>query len=60
VLLLRASHVLLSSEEQHAMPVLVASDPTAAAAVELARTAIDRMRREKTLRDIELWSKAAR
>ena len=52
--------MLLSSEEQHAMPVLVASDPTAAAAVEIVRTVIDRMRREKTLRDIELWSKAAR
>jgi hypothetical protein len=59
VLLLRACRSLLSSDEQHTMPVLVACDPEAAAAVELARTAIERMQRERTVRDIELWSATA-
>ena len=59
VLLLRACRSLLSSDEQHTMPALVACDAEAAAAVEVARTAMERMQRERTVRDIELWSAAA-
>ena len=59
VLLLRACRSLLSSDEQHTIPALVACDPEAAAAVELARAAIERLQRERTVRDIELWSTAA-
>ncbi len=59
VLLLRACRSLLSSDEQHTMPALVACDAEAAAAVEVARSAMERMQRERTVRDIELWSAAA-
>ena len=49
----------MSSDEQHTMPALVACDAEAAAAVEVARSAMERMQRERTVRDIELWSAAA-
>jgi hypothetical protein len=58
VLLLQAGHSLLPSDDQTTIPALVAADAAAAAAVEEARANIDRMRRERTLRDIESWSKA--
>jgi hypothetical protein len=58
VLLLQAGYSLLSSEEQTVIPALVAADAAAAAAVEQAREAVERLRRERTLRDIESWSAA--
>lgn len=58
VLLLQAGHSLLPSDDQTTIPALVAADAAAAAAVEEARANIDRMRRERTLRDIESWSRA--
>jgi hypothetical protein len=58
VLLLQAGHSLLPSDDQTAIPSLVAADAAAVAAVEEARATIDRQRRERTLRDIESWSTA--
>ena len=59
VLLLRAENSLLTSEDLHVSPALTACDASAAAAIQQAREAIERMRHDRTLRDIELWSAAA-
>jgi hypothetical protein len=56
VLLVRAESTLLSNEDQHVIPALCACDASAAAAVQQARAEVERLRREQTLRDIELWS----
>jgi hypothetical protein len=57
ILLLRASHTLLSDEEQSVLiPALSACDESAAEAVEQARVSVERLRRERTERDIESWS----
>ncbi len=56
MLLVRAENSLLSSEDQHVVPALSACDALAAAAVQQAREEVERIRRERTLRDIESWS----
>jgi hypothetical protein len=58
VLLLRAENSLLTSEDLHVIPALIACDASAAAAVEQAREAVERLRRERTQRDLGQWSAA--
>jgi hypothetical protein len=59
VLLLRAENSLLTSEDVLVIPALTSCDASAAAAIQQAREAIERLRHDRTLRDIELWSAVA-
>ena len=48
--------VVAAHKLQVVLPALAGCHPTALAAVQSAREAIDRARHERALRDIELWS----